>query len=216
MRTKKDSTEAATPLPFDDEELYPDYLKDDRLAMVQRRLQKRLAAKGIEPNLDITSGNYKTTDAVSMGKTLLQQVMAANIETLESKMEAYKKHKEEHRLLGREFRFARGNSKALASQYTFRIDPSDNQRQRANVHHTGSHYHMQAARSMQFGRQKGLMARHSAQGSRLQSSRMAAKDFAQAHGKGGKIRKTSNSKSQQKKRGEAGGSKKTGGTKSES
>lgn len=216
-KEKNDSLgEDTSPIPFDEEELYPDYLKDDRLAMVQRRLQKRLAAKGIEPNLDITTGSYKTTDAVSIGKTLLQQVMAANVETLESRMEAYNRHKEEHRLLGREFRFARGNSKALASQYTFRIDPADNERRRANVHHTGSHYHMQAARTMQFGRQKGLMARHSAQGSRLQASRMAAKEFAQAHGKGGNIRKTSK-KSQQKRRGEAGGSKKAGGTaKSES
>ena len=70
---------------------------------------------------------------------------------------------------------------------------------------------MQAARSMQFGRTKGLMARHSSQGSRLQASRMAAKEMARIHGKGIKIGKTSK-KSQQKRRGEAGGSKKSGGT----
>ena len=70
---------------------------------------------------------------------------------------------------------------------------------------------MQAARSMQYGRTKGLMARHSNQGSRLQASRMAAKEMAKVHGKGTKIGKTSK-KSQQKRRGEAGGSKKSGGT----
>ena len=69
---------------------------------------------------------------------------------------------------------------------------------------------MQASRSMQFGRRKGMMARHSAQGARLQASRMAAKEMAAMHGKGMKIGKTSK-KSQQKRRGEAGGSKKTGG-----
>ena len=62
---------------------------------------------------------------------------------------------------------------------------------------------MQASRSMQFGRTKGMMARHSKQGARLQASRMAATG-------GAKVGKTS-SKSQQKRRGEAGGSKKTGG-----
>ena len=63
--------------------------------------------------------------------------MEANIDTLESKLAEYKRHKEEYQLLGRDFRFAKGNSKALASQYTFRIDPSDNKRRRENVHHTG-------------------------------------------------------------------------------
>lgn len=200
-----------TPVHFDDEQYDPDLFNADenRLAAVQFRLQKRLAEKGIQPS-QINAG-YKTSDAVSMGKTLLQQVMAASIETLEDKLAAYNRHKAEYQLLGREFRFAKGNSKALPSQYNFRIDPSDNQRRRENVHHTGSHYHMQAARSMQYGRTKGLMARHSNQGSRLQASRMAAKEMAKVHGKGTKIGKTSK-KSQQKRRGEAGGSKKSGGT----
>jgi hypothetical protein len=76
-----------------------------------------------------------------MGKTLLQQVMEASIETLEEKLAAYKRHKAEYQLLGREFRFAKGNSKELASQYTFRIDPADNQRRRENTHHTGRLVH---------------------------------------------------------------------------
>ena len=59
------------------------------------------------------------------------------------------------------------------------------------------------------------MARHSAQGARLQASRMAAKEMQSIHGKGMKIGKTSK-KSQQKRRGEAGGSKKTGGMNSTS
>jgi hypothetical protein len=89
-----------------------------------------LAARGIEPL-------YRESNAVALGKTLLQQVMDANIETLQARLEEYQRHKAEHQLLGREFRFAKGNSKALASQYTFRIDPADNPRARANVHHAG-------------------------------------------------------------------------------
>uniref|UniRef100_A0A7S1FMF2 C2H2-type domain-containing protein n=1 Tax=Corethron hystrix TaxID=216773 RepID=A0A7S1FMF2_9STRA len=209
-KEKEEKVAEIIPVHFDDEQYDPTNFNADenRLASVQFRLQKRLAEKGIQPS-QINAG-YKTSDAVSMGKTLLQQVMEASIETLEEKLAAYKRHKAEYQLLGREFRFAKGNSKALPSQYTFRIDPADNQRRRENIHHTGSHYHMQAARSMQFGRSKGLMARHSSQGSRLQASRMAAKEMARVHGKGIKIGKTSK-KSQQKRRGEAG-SKKSGGT----
>ena len=177
-------------------------------------MSKRLAAKGIEPN-QIQPG-YRSSDAVSIGKTLLQEVMDATVENMQAKLALYKQHKAEHQLLGREFRFAKGNSKALASQYSYRIDPSDNARQRANVHHTGSHYHMAASRSMYYGRSKGLMARHSAQGSRLQASRMAAQETRMAHSKGqAKVGKTSK-KSTQKRRGEAGGSKKTGGMASSS
>uniref|UniRef100_A0A7S3Q0E7 C2H2-type domain-containing protein n=1 Tax=Chaetoceros debilis TaxID=122233 RepID=A0A7S3Q0E7_9STRA len=203
------ATEISTvSVPFDDDQYDPDNFNENRLAAVQYRLQKRLAEKGIKPN-NINPG-YKNSDAVSIGKTLLQQVMEANIETLEERLAEYRKHKAECQLLGREFRFAKGNSKALASQYTYRIDPSDNARRRENTHHTGSHYHMQAARSMQFGRTKGMMARHSSQGARLQASRMASKEMARMQGKGSKIGQTSK-KSQQKRRGEAGGSKKSGG-----
>lgn len=57
------------------------------------------------------------------------------------------------------------------------------------------------------------MARHSSQGARLQASRMAAKETArmQTGGGGMKVGKTSK-KSNKKRQGEAGGSKKSGGT----
>jgi len=200
---------ALAPVAFDDDQYDPDNFNDDRLAAVQHRLQKRLAAKGIQPN-QIQPG-YRSSDAVSVGKTLLAEVMEASVETMQAKLALYKQHKTEHQLLGREFRFAKGNSKALASQYSYRIDPSDNARQRANVHHAGSHYHMAGARSTYYGRSKGLMARHSSQGSRLQASRMASQETARTHGKGmAKVGKTSK-KSTQKRRGEAGGNKKSGG-----
>jgi len=205
----KPSAIALAPIAFDDEHYDPDNFDVDRLAAIQHRLQKRLADRGIQPS-QIQPG-CRSADAISMGKTLLQEVMEASTETMKAKLALYKQHKAEHQLLGREFKFAKGNSKALASQYSYRIDPSDNSRTRANVHHAGSHYHMAAARSMYYGRQKGLMARHSSQGSRLQASRMAAQETANKHSKGmAKVGKTSK-KSTQKRRGEAGGSKKSGG-----
>lgn len=202
------------PLPFHETYDPEDYsVNDQRLVSVQHRLRKNLAAKGIEPKKPTPSG-YDPLDAITMGKTLLQEVLEANIDTLQQKLDAYRKHKEHCQLMCKQYNLAKGNSKAIASQYVFKQDAADNARRRANVHHAGSHYHMQAARTMQFGRQKGLMARHSSQGARLQASRMAAKETArmQQGGGGMKIGKTSK-KSNQKKRGEAGGSKKSGGKK---
>ena len=167
---------------------------------------RRLAERGIEP----TRIESYASDAVTVGKTLLQQVMEAKTDTLEARLEAYNRHKRECNLLTTEFAIAKGNSKALPSQYVRKVDAADNARTRANVHHAGSHYHMQAARSMQYGRTRGLMARHSSQGSRLQASRMAAQETARMH-TGGKSGKVSSKKSNMKRRGAAGGSKKCGG-----
>ena len=204
-----------TPVPFHetfDPENYD--VNEQRLVSVQHRLRKNLAAKGIEPSARNEPGGYDPFDAITMGKTLLQEVLEANIDTLQQKLDAYNKHKEHCQLMVKEYNLAKGNSKAIPSQYVFKQDKADNARRRANVHHAGSHYHMQAARTMQFGRQKGLMARHSSQGARLQASRMAAKETTrmQQGGGGMKIGKTSK-KANQKRRGEAGGSKKSGGKK---
>lgn len=99
----------------------------------------------------------------------------------------------------------------MSFQYTFCVDPSDNNQNRANVHHTCSHYHMAAAHLIQYGRSKWLMTRHLSQGSRLQANRMTAQETARTHGIGmskvGKSLKMSN----MKRRGEAGGSKNCGG-----
>ena len=200
------------PLPFDRNYDPNDYdVNENRLAAVQHRLQKRLAERGI-----VSSQGTGPSDAVAIGRTLLQEVLDANIETLQAKLEAYNRHKKDCQLLGREFARMRGNSKALSAQFVFKQDAADNTRSRANVHHAGSHYHMQAARSMQFGRSKGLMARHSSQGARLQASRMAAKETSRMQSGGGrmKVGKTSK-KSNMKRQGQAGGGKKTGGNKGE-
>jgi len=204
-----------TPLPFHETYDPKDYdVNDNRKVSVQHRLRKNLAAKGIEPAARNTQAGYDPLEAVTMGRTLLQEVLQANIDTLQQKLDIYNKHKKDCALMCQQFRLAKGNSKALPAQYTFKPNAADNARRRANVHHAGSHYHMQAARSMQFGRQKGLTARHSSQGARLQASRMSAKETArmQQGGGGMKMGKTSK-KSNQKRRGEAGGCKKSGGNK---
>lgn len=210
----------ALPTPFPFHETYDpdDYdTNENRLASVQHRLRKNLAAKGIAPKTASATSRsaHDPLDAITMGKTLLQEVLQANIDTLQQKLDAYKKHKDHCQLMAKEFAFRKGNSKALPAQYVRKKDAADNARRRANVHHAGSHYHMQMARSMQFGRHKGMMARHSAQGARLQAGRMAAKETARMQQGGGgiKIGKKASKKSQQKRRGEAGGSKKNGGKK---
>ena len=209
----------ATPpvaVPFQETYDPKDYgVNENRLVSVQHRLRKNLAAKGIEPSARENGGNgslYDPLIAITMGKTLLQEVMEANLDTMAQKLAAYNRHKENCHLICQQHALAKGNSKAIPSQYVFRQDAADNSRRRANVHHAGSHYHMQAARTMQFGRQKGLMARHSSQGARLQASRMAAKEVGRMQQGGGDMRvgKTSK-KSNMKRRGEAGGSKKAGG-----
>jgi len=129
--------DALDPPPFDEEPYNPDYYtaQENRLVSVRHRLQKRLAAKGIKPSQTNPAG--RPNHAVSVGKTLLQQLMEANTETLCSKLKACKAHRAQCQLLGREFKFAKGNSQALPSQYTFRVDPADNARRRENVHHAG-------------------------------------------------------------------------------
>ena len=213
------SATSTAPVPFNENYDPTQYdVNENRLASVQHRLRKNLAAKGIEPKTTSSSSlSYDPLDAITMGKTLLQQVLEASVDELQHKLDVYNKHKAECALLGRQFALSKGNSKAIPSQYIFKKDAADNRRQRANVHHAGSHYHMQMSRSMQFGRTKGLLARHSSQGSRLQASRMAAsKAESQRMQSGGvsgmKIGKTSK-KSNQKRQGKAGGSKKTGGNK---
>jgi hypothetical protein len=67
------------------------------------------------PSRSLRSRRY-ATDSANLGKTLLQQVMEASRATLAGKLEAYRRHGEEHRLLARGFAVARGNSKAIASQ----------------------------------------------------------------------------------------------------
>jgi hypothetical protein len=66
--------------------------------------------------------------------------------------------------LVRAHRAAKGNSKALPSQFVFKQDAADNKHTRAIRHHTGSHYHMAGSKQFQKGiRVKGVISRHSRQ-----------------------------------------------------
>ena len=190
---------------------------------IHSRLQSKLIAKGITPSSVANANEGEDSDAsISMGKTLMQQVLEAGVNEIESRLAELRAHEREHRLLNKEMNKAKGNSKAMAGQYVRKQDVADNSRKRENIHHAGSHYHMAASKGMQRNKQQGLMARHSAQGSRLQASRMAsraglanmmsARDAAKGVIGGEKKGKTGK-KSSQKKKGEAGGSKKGRGNK---
>jgi hypothetical protein len=91
---------------------------------------------------------------------------------------------------------AKGNSKAIASTYTYKADFADNKRMRSIVHHWGaggggSHYMMAGGKQFQKGnRVKGVVSRHSRQGAKLQANRAKAT---------GRMR---NQKSSQKKKGQ--------------
>ena len=82
----------------------------------------------------------------------------------------------------RNMRPNRGNSiKALPSQFVYQPSPADNAAARAIVHHTGSHYHMAGSKQFQRGvRVKGVVARHSQQGAKLQAARMAQRNMYEA------------------------------------
>lgn len=186
----------ATPLPFTNEfdaELYPG-INEARFARIRHKLQSKLAEKGIEPKVSELTEICNGLDPVALGRTLLQQVMAARMDNLQARLNAYNTYKKEQQLMVKEFTFANGNSKALASQYTYRLDPADNPRRRANVHHAGSHYHMASASGRTKGTVAGLSSRHSSQGARLQASRMQAKETARMQS-GGKMTKKTSGKS---------------------
>ena len=191
-------------------------MSHDRKRTVQARLQQKLVSKGVTP---ASRSSEADDDPESVGKTLMQKVLEAEVSELSTRLEQLRAHEREQRLMNKEMKRAKGNAKALAGQYVRKQDVADDTRKRANVHHAGSHYHMAASRSMQKGRKQGLMARHSAQGSRLQASRMAsraglanmlaARDVAK--GQMGEKKGKSKGKSKMKTMGDAGGSKKSGG-----
>ena len=194
------SPSLATPLPFTNEfdaELYPG-INEARFARIRHKLQSKLAEKGIEPKVSELTEICNGLDPVALGRTMLQQVMAARMDNLQARLNAYNTYKKEQQLMVKEFSFANGNSKALASQYTYRLDPADNPRRRANVHHAGSHYHMASASGRTKGTVAGMSSRHSSQGARLQASRMQAKETARIQS-GGKMMKNKSGKVTSKK-----------------
>lgn len=194
------SLSASSPFPFTNEfdaELYPG-INEARFARIRHKLQSKLAEKGIEPKVSELTEICNGLDPVALGRSLLQQVMAARMDNLQARLNAYNTYKKEQQLMVKEFTFANGNSKALASQYTYRLDPADNLRRRANVHHAGSHYHMASASGRTKGTVTGMSSRHSSQGARLQASRVQAKETARIQS-GGMMMKNKSGKVTSKK-----------------
>jgi len=198
----------------------PPSLKPGSKQNIHKRLQSKLVARGITPSWIIPGSADEDGD--SIGKTLMQQILEAGMNEIESRLSELRAHERERRLMAKEMSKAKGTSKALPGQYVRKQEVADDTRKRANIHHAGSHYHMAAGRGQMHGKKKGLVARHSSQGSRLQATRMAcraglvnaiaARDVAKGV-IGGENKGKTAKKSSQKKKGKAGGSKKGGGGK---
>ena len=56
-----------------------------------------MPGKHVEPSA--RNAPYDPFEAITMGKTLLQQVLEANVDTLQQKLEAYNKHKQDCQLM---------------------------------------------------------------------------------------------------------------------
>ena len=131
-----------------------------------RRLEMKLAKeKELEEEKEVARNNHVFEDSVAAERARLRE------------------EKKKNQILLKNMMSAKGNSKAIASQYSYRIDPADDPTRRAVVHHTGSHYVNAHSRAFKVGdKVKGLVARHSRQAAiRLQKSKnkmLAARDAA--------------------------------------
>lgn len=116
--------------------------------------------------------------------TQLRETMArrAAIKGLVGKAAMREANKKQHMVLLAGHARAKGNSKAIASNYVFKEDFADNAARRAIKHHWGeggggAHYTMCGSRQYQKGvRVKGVVLRHSKQGAKLQSARSAVRN----------------------------------------
>ena len=131
-----------------------------------RKLEMKLAKeKELEKEKEVARNNHVFEDSVAAERARLRE------------------ERKKNQLLLKNMMSAKGNSKAIASQYSYRIDPADDPTRRAVVHHTGSHYVNAHSRAFKVGdKVKGLVARHSRQAAiRLQKSKnkmLAARDAA--------------------------------------
>ena len=131
-----------------------------------RKLEMKLAKeKELEKEKEVARNNHVFEDSVAAERARLRE------------------ERKKNQLLLKNMMSAKGNSKAIASQYSYRIDPADDPTRRAIVHHTGSHYVNAHSRAFKVGdKVKGLVARHSRQAAiRLQKSKnkmLAARDAA--------------------------------------
>jgi hypothetical protein len=153
--------------------------KDARDRLSDKLAELKLAEQE-HSNSDINSNNNNnTTDALSEERVVDAKELAVlrtedRLQMDLKAMEALRNQQEDNKLLARIQASSKGKSKAIASQFVHKQDAADNAEKRAIVHHTGSHYHMAGSRQFQRGvRVKGVVSRHSKQGAKLQSARVA-------------------------------------------
>lgn len=143
------------------------------------RMRAKLESRGVDCVRDEL--DEPGDEVENLGKTLMQQVLEANTEVLEKRLARLKEHKEAQKVANKAADFHGGTSKANSSTYVYKPDAADNPRARANVHHAGSHYHMAASRQFSHGNKvQGVVSRHSKQGERMQSARMAKRNMQAA------------------------------------
>jgi hypothetical protein len=105
---------------------------------------------------------------------------AASLQKLKGRVALREANKARNGMLVKAHMLAKGNSKALASQYAHKSNGHFNKHRQAILHHWGaggggSHYSMAGSRQYQKGvRVKGVVLRHSKQGARLQAARNKA------------------------------------------
>ena len=110
-------------------------------------------------------------------KSNRSEKMKLAIKDFKKQQQLRKANMSRNSILFKAARFAKGNSKALASIYTFRQRAAFNKHQKAIVHHWGaggggSHYHSAGCKAYNKGnKKKGMLLRHSRQGARLQAAR---------------------------------------------
>jgi hypothetical protein len=89
--------------------------------------------------------------------------------------------RETYKLLNKSAMYEKQESKANPATFTHKIKEADNAAKRAIVHHTGSHYHMAGGVQFQRGvRVQGTISRHSSQGMKMQTARMARRNMLAA------------------------------------
>eukprot|EP00747_Dinoflagellata_sp_TGD_P080458 gnl/TRDRNA2_/TRDRNA2_160902_c0_seq1.p1 gnl/TRDRNA2_/TRDRNA2_160902_c0~~gnl/TRDRNA2_/TRDRNA2_160902_c0_seq1.p1 ORF type:complete len:520 (-),score=62.98 gnl/TRDRNA2_/TRDRNA2_160902_c0_seq1:43-1602(-) len=104
--------------------------------------------------------------------------MTKSFRDLEKKLAVRAEMKRRNNVLVKSSAFAKGNSKAISSIFSFKAAFADNKARRAVVHHWGgggggSHYHMAGSKQFLKGNKvKGVISRHSRQGAKMQAARV--------------------------------------------
>lgn len=157
--------------------------KDARERLSHKFAARRDAAAAEEPHEQDDGWEdeeEKKSDAPESSSTELIDIRRHEHQLLKANLNAklQQQQRATNKILGRQMARTKGNSKAIASNFVHKEKAADNPAARAIVHHAGSHYHMAGSRQFQRGvRVKGVISRHSKQGAKLQSARVAGKNM---------------------------------------